>query len=970
MRKAVGITVVLVLALAVAGVWSAEFSSPEGAALPAATGPLQADAVTVDVKNADAVTAPDTVDAAAAAGTPSSPPKKETGLQSSLAELASLAAGSPDGELEAFAQTRGLDLDQGKVRVVLETAGDAGESAADAAALVKKAGGVVEATYADLVQASVAPGELEELAASTAISRIREPQTPILAAISSEGVADISADAWQASGHKGAGTSIAVLDLGFSGYEQRVSDGELPADVTVLSFRADGDISSDTDHGTACAEVVHDMAPESRLYLVNFQTDVELGNAVTYLVGQGVDVVSASWAWPYAYRGDGSGSVNDIVDTATAAGVFWANAAGNGAVNHWSGAFTDTATVNNWHEFSGTDEGNDFQGTVTVGSKIYAYLSWDKWPLTNQDYDLYLYRSGNPTPVASSQDPQDGSQEPAEALYYQVPFGQAGTYYISILNYGADGNADLELFGYFNSLEYQVAAGSLAGQPADNDSVMTTAAVLVNTGNLAAYSSRGPTADGRTKPDIAAPTGVSTATYGPSGFSGTSASTPHVAGAAALLKGAYPEYSATTIQSTLEAGAIDLGAPGKDNLFGSGKIEMGAPPPAPVSQLFTWYDQLSPGMRNWVLMGNPSATAADIGSVNIAGVYRGGWQIAAEGRAIPEFPGVIGGPVEVRSPGTGPLLASQRVLYNGNFNELPAVAATELDSAYYLTWYDQVSPGMESWILVNNRGTLATTVEVYIGDMSTPAGTYSLSPGETVTPQFPGIRSGPVYVRSTNGQDLVVSQRVLFNGYFSEVVGIRASGLSGEYSFNWYDQLSEGFQTWILVANPGTSPVDAEVLVAGQKQGPTLSLGAGEVQYLSFDGLRAGPVTVSSTGGQDIIASERTLMGDSFEELQGADPAGLSSSGWFTWYDQLSAGMTTYLLVSNQGTGVTSVDFHIGGVKQGSIPSLAAGAVGVVTFPGVMDGPVQVVSGGQPVLASQRTVYGDSFNEVDGIILP
>ncbi len=892
---------------------------------------------------------------------------KDSDLQSSLAQLALLAESGSRAQMEDFARLRGMDLEDGRVRVVIEAAGGAGEPLVDAAALVLAADGVVESSYRSLLQASVPIESLEELAAASAVSYVREPRTPLVSAYTSEGVADVSADIWQAALHKGAGTKVAVLDLGFSGYGLRIEGGELPANVITASFRADGDINNTTDHGTACAEVVYDMAPEAQLYLVNFETEVELGNAVSYLISQGVDVISASWAWPYAFRGDGSGTVNDIADTATTAGILWVNASGNGALNHWSGAFSD-ADSDSWHEFSGADEGNNFQGTVSVGSEIYAYLTWDKWPQTDQDYDLYLFKAGNPEPVASSLDWQNGSQEPAEAIYYKVPFGQGGTYYISVRNAGADGNADLELFGYFNSLEYQVAAGSLAGQPADNAAVMTVGAVPVGSTSLASYSSRGPTADGRIKPDITAPTGVSTGTYGPSGFAGTSASTPHVAGAAALLKGAYPGYSSATLMSVLEAGATDLGDPGKDNLFGSGKLAMGAPPPSPVSQYFTWYDQLSPGMRNWVLIGNPSATEADIGSVEIGGFYRGGWQIAAQGRVTPEFPGVMAGPVEVFSPGSGLLLASQRVLFNGNFTEVTAVAASQLDSEYYLAWYDQYSPGMQSWMLVSNQGTQATTAEVYIGDMGTPAGSYGLNPGEMVTPQFPGIIDGPVYVRSTNGQPLVVSQRVTFNGYFSEVMGVPASGLSDEFDFNWYDQLSPGFQTWILVANPTAAPVDAEVFIGGFKQGPTLSLAAGGVEAVSFPGLRDGPVKVRSTGGEQLVVSERTLMGSSFEELQGAAHGSLSTDSWFTWYDQLSGGMTTYILVSNQGTLDTTAEIFIGGVKQGPTLSLAAGTVQALTFPGVMNGPVRVVSGGQPILASQRTVYNSSFNEVDGII--
>jgi subtilisin family serine protease len=56
-------------------------------------------------------------------------------------------------------------------------------------------------------------------------------------------------------------------------------------------------------------------------------------------------------------------------------------------------------------------------------------------------------------------------------------------------------------------------------------------------------------------------------------LSGTSMSTPHVSGVAALIKSTHSTYSASSIKSTLQTTAQDLGAAGRDNNFGYGLLK-------------------------------------------------------------------------------------------------------------------------------------------------------------------------------------------------------------------------------------------------------------------------------------------------------------------------------------------------------------------------------------------------------------
>ncbi len=95
---------------------------------------------------------------------------------------------------------------------------------------------------------------------------------------------------------------------------------------------------------------------------------------------------------------------------------------------------------------------------------------------------------------------------------------------------------------------------------------------------LVSSSSRGPTADGRTKPDIAAPGYRITAprsgtSSGYVTFSGTSMAAPYVAGTVALMLDANPNLSTTNIKNTLLNTAKEWGPNGKDVEYGEGRLD-------------------------------------------------------------------------------------------------------------------------------------------------------------------------------------------------------------------------------------------------------------------------------------------------------------------------------------------------------------------------------------------------------------
>jgi len=115
--------------------------------------------------------------------------------------------------------------------------------------------------------------------------------------------------------------------------------------------------------------------------------------------------------------------------------------------------------------------------------------------------------------------------------------------------------------------------------PSDADGVIAVGAVELD-GDVAEFSSRGPTADGRFKPDIAAP-GKGIWVVDPGSQSdydrgnGTSLATPLAAGAAALLLEAFPAVDPTAMRSMLRESSSRADTP--DNELGWGLLDASLP---------------------------------------------------------------------------------------------------------------------------------------------------------------------------------------------------------------------------------------------------------------------------------------------------------------------------------------------------------------------------------------------------------
>ncbi len=300
---------------------------------------------------------------------------------------------------------------------------------------------------------------------------------------------------------------------------------------------------------------------------------------------------------------------------------------------------------------------------------------------------------------------------------------------------------------------------------------------------------------------------------------------------------------------------------------------------------WTWYDQLSPGYTNWVLVTNPD-TDPIYYEITIGGADPGAGAsgtIAPGESAAPTFPGTMGGPVELRAwsdaSKTTParVAASQRVLSNYGlaFNEEPGIPAAELADSYFWTWYDERSAGARDWLLVANPGGDPIYYEITIaGEDPGPGGSGTLGPGEQAAPRFPGLMGGPVRVQAWTGPDkgtpadIIASQRVIWGPSFDETAGfdLGRCATTDRYHWTWYDQQSAGATDWVVIANPGDAAADYTIRI-GTEVVDGGSIAPGESIGRTFPGRMGGPVQVSADA--TVFASQRVLWNGHFNETPG-----------------------------------------------------------------------------------------------------
>ena len=496
----------------------------------------------------------------------------------------------------------------GKVDVVIK-----GQVSPALLQAIQKAGGdvVYQSSRFNSIRAALPMASVDSIAARSDVTRVgRAPLARTSAgSLTSQGYVAHRAKQVIAGGITGAGVNVGVL-----------SDSALPAEVAAL--KASGDLpgasyvlpgqdgpANGTNEGTAMMEIVYDMAPGSTpIFATAFTDEASFADNIIALAAAGCKVIADD----VTYSDEGvfqDTLIADAVNTVVAGGTTYFSSAGNSgsALNNnsqaWEGDFVDggpatgiLAGAGNVHNFGGQNFDR-----VAAGPSGVVLLQWsDPWPGACNDYDLYVTNSAGTVLKAASTSVQDCSAGsiPDEEAVYNNPATNDRIYAVL---YSGQPRA-LHVNGWGSTLSIRTSGNTYGHNAAKN--TISMAATYYGSAHLGVvpftgmanpvepFSSDGPrkifynpdgsaitpgnflfaTNGGTTllKPDITAADGVFTKTPGFLPFFGTSASSPHAAGIAALVVQARPSYTPAQVKTAMIKSALDNMAVGPDANGGYG----------------------------------------------------------------------------------------------------------------------------------------------------------------------------------------------------------------------------------------------------------------------------------------------------------------------------------------------------------------------------------------------------------------
>ncbi len=362
-------------------------------------------------------------------------------------------------------------------------------------------------------------------------------------------------------------------------------------------------------------------------------------------------------------------------------------------------------------------------------------------------------------------------------------------------------------------------------------------------------------------------------------------------------------------------------------------------------------------------------------NVFIAGTLQNGYTVLPHGSTRVSFPGVNNGPVKVASIDGSSILAAARVIYkvqgsNTSFTEMMALPNSQLDTTYWLPWYNNVD--LDTQLRFANVSGSMATVHVSVDGQPMAGSPFILAPDASTRVSFPGVNNGPVKIQSN--VPIVAAERVIYkvngvNTSFSEMMALPNSQLDTTYWLPWYNNVD--LDTQLRFANVTDQPATVNVSIGGAPvMGSPFTLLPGESVRKSFTAINNGPVKIVSN--QNIVAAERVIykvngVNTSFSEMMALPNSRLDTIYWLPWYNNVS--LDTQLRFANTTNTPATVRVYIDGVEMNGSPfTLAPNTSTRQSFPNMNTGPVKVESN-VPIVVAERVIYkvngvNTSFSEM------
>ncbi len=455
-----------------------------------------------------------------------------------------------------------------------------------------------------------------------------------IGATTSQGDVAMGTDKAREGGLDGQGIKVGILSDGFNalgGAPAGIASGDLPGPgnpngfnepVQVLQDLAPG---SGIDEGRAMAEIVHDVAPgASMAFATAFGGRANFANNIRrlrYEAACDVIVDDIFYLNAAAYQ---DGIVGQAVEEVTADGANYFSSAGNASSNSYENDFNLSGTIISFfdgtfelelHDFGGGDVFQDF--VLGPGGSFSMSLWWDEPffsvsgpPGAQSDLDILVLDENNNIVSGSARVNVNGDAN--EFFGFTNTTGATQNYKLIIGRFVPVPSAPSTIkytIHRFSSLgiEYadQINKPTTFGHKNTQAVMAVGAARYTNTPNFGqsppiveGFSSLGGvpilfdgngnrlgTPEIRQKPDFVGPNGGNTTFFGfdfegdgfPN-FFGTSASAPHLAGLAALVKQQYlpgntANINTDIIRDLFQRSSIDMGEPGFDFRTGTGFVD-------------------------------------------------------------------------------------------------------------------------------------------------------------------------------------------------------------------------------------------------------------------------------------------------------------------------------------------------------------------------------------------------------------